>query len=51
MGTPGYAGLQNFARPDGPFRVHRFAYADDIQDLTRYASGLERVANLVRGVA
>jgi len=51
VGTTGYAGLQDFARPDGPFRVQRFGYSDDIQDLTQCASGLERVSQLVRGVA
>jgi peptidoglycan/xylan/chitin deacetylase (PgdA/CDA1 family) len=51
VGTPGYAGLQDFARPDGPFRVERFAYSDDIGELTRCASGFDRVTQLVRGVA
>ena len=51
VGTPGYAGMRDFARPDGAFRVRRFAYSDDIQDLARCASGLERVSDLVRGVA
>ena len=51
VGTTGYAELQDFERPDGPFRVQRFSYTDDIHDVKQCVSGLERVSQLVRGVA
>jgi len=52
VGTTGYAPRRDFTRaPDGPFRVRRFAYSDDLREFAQCATGLERVNQLVRGLA
>ena len=50
VGTTGYARRHDFMRsPDGPFRVRRFAYPDDLREFAQCVSGFERVNQLVRG--
>ena len=52
VGTTGYAQRHDFTRsPDGRFRVRRFAYPEDLSELAQCATGLERVNELVRGLA
>lgn len=52
VGITGYAQAPAFtADPDGPFQVQRFGYPDDIREFTQCVSGLERVNQLVRGLA
>jgi len=51
VGTTGYAlARECSADADGPFRVRRFGYPDDVRVLTQCVSGLERVNELVRGL-
>ena len=50
VATPGYAGACEFVRDaDGPFRVRRFDYPDDVQLLAQVVSGLERFKEVLRG--
>jgi len=50
VGSTGYATSEAFAAaPDGPFRVQRFGYPDDLRRVAQCASGLDRVNQLLRG--
>jgi peptidoglycan/xylan/chitin deacetylase (PgdA/CDA1 family) len=50
LGVAGYADRPRFARaPHGPYLVHRFSYADHLAQNLQYASGLERLKEILRG--
>jgi len=49
VGRPGYADLASFRTADGPFRVRRFGYAEDLPHLVQCVSGMERAKELLRG--
>jgi peptidoglycan/xylan/chitin deacetylase (PgdA/CDA1 family) len=50
VGLPGYGGSRTFAAStEAAFRVRRFPYQSSLPMLLQYASGLERLKQLVRG--
>jgi peptidoglycan/xylan/chitin deacetylase (PgdA/CDA1 family) len=50
IGEPGYATPARYQAPDGAFRIPRYAFPDTETYVAQFASGLERVKRLLRGL-
>lgn len=51
-GEPGYFDRDSIRRnPEEAFRVRRFAFPDELTDVTQYVSGIERAKQILRGEA